>query len=182
MFRAQEALLLAVKEHKQDRSPGSNRQAGKSAGQLENARGAAGIVVGAGIDRPRRVVVAGAAMAQMIVMGADDDRLILEQGIASRQKGEDIAVVVAKRLEVALPLAGRLQRQLAKLLDQVVAGRMSARAARLASFEFRAGQVVDRLDHFLGDDRIEGGLVGGVLFRGQNRLRERETRIRRQPQ
>ena len=75
---------------------------GKGPGQLEDARGAAGVVVGAGIDRPRRVVVARAAVAQVIVMGADDDRLILQQGIASRQQGEDIAVVVAKRLEVAL--------------------------------------------------------------------------------
>ena len=140
--------------------------AGKSPCQFENARGAAGIIVGARIDRPRRVVVARAAVAQMIVMGADDDRLILEQGIASRQKGEDIAVVIAKRLEVALLLAGRLQRQFAKLFDQVIAGRMSARAARLASFELRGGQNVDRLEHLLGDNRIECGLVSGVTFGG----------------
>ena len=102
MFRAQQALLLAVEANEQDRSPGSNRHAGKGPGQFEDARSAAGIIVGAGIDRPRRVVVAGATMAQMIVMGAHDDRLILECGIAPRQQGEDVAVVIAERLEVAL--------------------------------------------------------------------------------
>ena len=147
----------------------------KARASSSDARRAAGIVVGARIDRPRRVVVARAAMAQVIVMGADDDHLVLEQRIASRQDGKDVAVVIAKRLEVALLLAGRLQRQLAKLFDQVVAGRMSARAARLASLEFRAGQVVDGLAHLLGGDRIDGGLVGGVLFRGQSRLRDRKN-------
>ena len=46
---------------------------------------------------------------------------------------------------------------------------MSARAARLASFELRAGQVVDRLAHFLGDNRIDGSLIGGVLCFRENR-------------
>ncbi len=134
----------------------------KSAGQFEHARGPAGVVVGAGIDRPRRVVVARATVAQMIIMGADDDHLIIERRIASRQQGEDIAVALAKGLEIALLLAGRFQRQLAELFDQIIAGRTSALAARLAPFELGAGQDIDRLEHFQGDDRIDGGLVGGV--------------------
>ncbi len=63
-------------------------------------------------------------------------------------------------------LAGRFQRQLAKLFDQIIAGRMSARAAGLASFELWAGQIVDRLEHFLGDNRFERSLVGGVVLGG----------------
>ena len=118
-------------------------------------------------------------MPQVIVMGTDNNRLVLDGWIASGQEGEDIAVVVAERLEIALLHACRLQRQLAQLLDQVVAGRMSARAAGLASFELRAGQVIDRLEHLLSDDRFECGLAGGVVFRGPKRRRDRKQEKQR---
>ena len=87
------------KANRIDRFGGSGEH-GEGLGQLEDGRGAAGVVVGAVVDLANRAAaVAPRAVANVVVMGTDDDHLALEFGIASGEQRENVAIVGGEGLK-----------------------------------------------------------------------------------
>ena len=142
MLRAQQPLLLPVPIGEKDRPLrrlGENRE---RLCQLEHGGRAAGVVVGAGMNLPVGIEAqAAAAVADVVVMGADHDHLVAQFRIAARQHRQDVAAVRVEGLEEPAAIAAAVQMEPGVLVGEVIAGGMAASRARLAAFHRRVGQL-----------------------------------------
>ena len=145
VLRAQQPFLLGVPGDEQDRPLGRAGKERERLGQFQHRRRSAGVVVGAGMDVSVRAEArAPAAVADVVVMGADDDHLVAQLRIAALENRQDVAEVGCEGLEEAAVVARRSQMDLGVLLGEVVGGGMAAARAGFAAFHRRLGQLGHR--------------------------------------
>ena len=134
MLRAQQAVLLAVPEGEQNRSPRRASAAAHMASTISNKPGhAAGVVVGAVVDvADGAVAVAPRAVADVVVVGADDDHLAAKFRVAAGNEGEDVPPAARYRLVVAPVSRPAAELEPLQLRADVAAGGQSAPAADVA--------------------------------------------------
>ena len=145
-------------------------------GQFEHPGRAAGIVVGPGMNRPDLPQAAAmGAVAEVVVVGRDEDVLFLQFRIAAGEYGQDVAASGGEGLEVAAVGAGPLEVELGVLLGEVIAGGVAAAGARPAPLQGVAGQVVDVPGQLLGMDRLQGGGVRRGSFRAPRDARHKHA-------
>jgi hypothetical protein len=87
------------------------------------------------LDPFRAVAVAARAVANVIVVAADDNILSPELWIAPLDDAEHVTAVAEKRLKVGPVVACRLELVPLKLSRKIQAGRAATAATRLAPFE-----------------------------------------------
>ena len=99
-LRAEHAHLFAVPKREQDRAARVELRVGERLDGFQQRGDAAGVVVRAVEDVADRAVgVAHAAVADVVVMGADDDGLVLEHRVGAREQREDVASAAIAGLE-----------------------------------------------------------------------------------
>src|SRR5262249_14347989 len=146
----------------------------------ERPRAPARVVVGAAVDLAaplEHVERAERALAQVVVVRADDEALRRERAPFLRRDGRDdvpqAAVVLPELLEEPVAVARGLDADRLELGSDPVAGLPAAVRARLAPPELVGRQRLDRPLETLGGDRRAGVLAGERERRGR---REREDR------
>jgi hypothetical protein len=116
-------------------------------GHFDQAGHTGGIVVGTVVDETERsVAVAGVAVADVVVVGADHDQFIGDGRIAAAGEGEDVSHA-AKLLVVAAVVAGGFEPEFFQMADDVAAGGTTAATAPFAALE---GVVSEGADMPLG--------------------------------
>jgi hypothetical protein len=118
------------------------------------------------------VAVAGVAVADVIVVGADDDQLPGEGRIAAADEPEDVAHAAERLVERAI-VAGRLDVEFFQLFDDVGRRGPSAPGSRLAALEGIVGEHVDVAG---GIGRLDARLGGSEQFCGAGRARGQDDR------
>jgi hypothetical protein len=80
---------------------------------FEERRNAAGIVVGAVVDVAERAIAVGPiAVADMIVVSADDDIFVAELRVGSAQHADDVLITGIEALNVRTAVSGRFEPRL----------------------------------------------------------------------
>src|SRR5262245_19851485 len=97
---------------------------------FEQTRDAASVVVGAVMDVAEWAeAVAGGAIADVIVVSADDDGLVFELRVAAFNDSDDVARGGIERLEIGSVIAGGSSAELFERFEQVIGGSAAAAAA-----------------------------------------------------
>ena len=110
----------------------------------------------------RAEAIVGVAVADVIVVGADDHNLLSECWITALNEGQDVPHP-AEGLVVTAGIASGLEAEFRELLDDVGGGRPASPAAPLPSFERVVGEHAHVPPGFRGADR---GVGGGHFLRG----------------
>ncbi len=179
MIGAEESLFLAVPEGEQDRPPRSARQVLHRLGQFDQAGHAGGIVVGPVMDEAEgSVAVAGVAVADVIVVGADHDQFVGDGRVAAAGEGEDVPHA-AKLLVVAAVVAGGFEPEFFEMADDVTAGGPATAAAPFPAFERVVGKGGDMPLGIFGLNARAGrghqfGAENGRLPTGDQRGRDEQ--------
>ena len=87
---------------------------------------------------------AAAAVADVVIMGADHDHLIPQFRIAARKHRQDIAEVRVEGLKEPALLAAAVEMKPGVLLGEVFAGGVAASRAGFAAFHRRIRQLAHR--------------------------------------
>src|SRR5581483_7700818 len=125
----------------EDDPPPRRTRGREGARERQVARRAARVVVGAVVDLARaarhEVERSLAALAEVVVVGADDEHLVREVApLARGERRDDVPHLAAARLEVlevGAVVARRLQADLLALLGDPLAGLLAALGARFAA-------------------------------------------------
>ena len=196
-MRTEQPRFLAAEGDERDRARG-RRARRELTRHLEHDRDAARVVAGAGVQLADRIAPrVRPAVAEMIVVGAQDGHLVLELRVRAGQHGDHVAqlgfVLVdaaggLEGLEPAAGVAAGLEARGCELLSNIVAGGDETGAVEAAAFALRCGEVVDvALQPFRG---VHSGRLGerrAARQRGQRNRRARlakihdERRIRGRP-
>jgi len=164
--RSEQALLFAVPEGDEQRPPGTGRQHLQGLGKLQEPGDTGGVVIGAVVHEAEgAVAVAGVAVADMVVVGADDDDLPGEGGIAAPDEREDVPHAAERLVERAV-VTGRFDIEFFQLFDDVGRRGPTAPGPCLPPFE---GIVGEHMDVTGGVGRLDARLGGGEQFRGAGR-------------
>lgn len=170
VFGAKEIFFLTIPKGKYDGASGSDSEFGESGSDFEEGGDAAGVVVSSVVNVSDGTEAgAGIAVADVIVMGADDDVFVAEGIIASREEAYDVLHVGSEFLDVGFLSADSLEFEFGEFLGEVDGGGTSAAGAGFAAFKGIAGEGVDVFFGVLGLDGFEGGLAmaekgGGEVF------------------
>ena len=140
---AQQPLFLTIPEGEQDRPPRPARQVLHRLGHFDQSGHTGGIVVGPVVDEAERAIaVAGVAVADVVVVGADHDQFVGDGRIAAAGEGEDVSHA-AKLLVVAAIVAGWFEPEFFEVADDVAAGGPTAAAAPFTALESVVGEGAD---------------------------------------
>ena len=151
VLRAEQAFFFSVPEGEQHRAAWRFGQRREGLHDFQHAGRAAGVVVGPVVDHAGRTeAVARRAVADVVVVAADQDALVLQLRIAAGDNPQHIAVAGAERLEVAAVVAGGLEVILLEPLYDVAGSSPSTATAGLAPFQRIGGQHVDMMTQFRG--------------------------------
>ncbi len=152
--RAEQAEFFQIKGHKEDRPPRLLLLQGEALGDLEEHGDAAGIVVRPRIELP-------VADAQVVEVGTEDNPLVRQCGVGSRQHGGDIAadetlvsvLVVADQPGDRLKIGGAERRRQLEPLEgcRQVPG-CAGGTGPGAAHELGGGQAVDMRLEFVDAD------------------------------
>ena len=170
----QQTLLLPVPKRDQHRSPRPARQLAEGLGQFDQSGDTRGVVVGAVVNQTGGAeAIVGCSVADVVVVGADDDHLAGDGRIAARQEGEDVPHA-AERLEETAVVSRWLEPQSLDGLNDVGAGGTPAPTAPLAALEGIVGKGMDvpagvrRPDARMGRMEPLGGERGGPWTGARN--------------
>ena len=165
ILRSEQALLFPVEADEQQRSLGPFRQQGECLGQFQQGCHPAGIVVGAVVNlTDRAAAVPLVSPADVVVMRAEDDHLVVQLWVASLLDRQHVAQIGRKGLEEPAIGACPSKTELGQLRRQVLAGGVTAMRARLPPFHGIARQHHDVLLELPWRDRLQGRHVSRVLF------------------
>ena len=126
-FRAEQTLFLSIPQCEQDRPSRRRFQFSECLGDGEESRRAAGVVVRAVVDEAdRSVTVAAIAIADVVIMGADDDNLRFKFGVGSFNLCQDVSAAGVERLIIGLVGGAAGETEILKLLSEISARRAAA--------------------------------------------------------
>ena len=142
-----------------ERLGGSARNENASTNSI-NARGAAGVVVRAGMDVAGIEAHAVSAVAHVIVMRLDQHVFVFQRRIAAGNHAHDVAKIRRKRLLEFSFRPGGLKFELRVLFDQIFSRFGPARRAGLAAFHFFIGERLVDSQKIVAGDRFQRRFVG----------------------
>ena len=144
MPRPEQSLFFAIPERDQDRPLWPGLQTGQRLRNFQNAGRATAVIVGSVMhDSERAATVGSIAEANVVVMCANQDVLIPELFITSRNDGEDVSIIGVEVLEVVSVVRNSREFQLSQLISDVRSCGIISLSSRLTALECVAGQEVD---------------------------------------
>ncbi len=141
------------------RALGLGIELGTRLGHFQQRRRATGVIVGAVVDITCRAeTVAGVAVADVIVVSANQHDLFFQRWVAAVDLGQDIARIGIEGLKVRAAVAGRRKAEGLELCLQIAGRRTATPAAGGAPFERVVGQCARVLLQLIGRNRLGRGI------------------------